>query len=99
MLAEFFCARIRIVVGTRPIDGSIFLDNLVRALAGDRDRAHMAETPQAMRVAGPDAQLHYLQSSSQVDIETALLRFAIQGSGAMNDGIRGADEVAVFVLI
>src|SRR5258705_9862110 len=37
MLAEFFCARVRDVVGTIPVDRSVLADNFVAAMSGYGD--------------------------------------------------------------
>src|SRR6266536_6260198 len=44
VLAEFFCARVGIVVRAVPVDGIVFGDHFILALSRHRDRAHMAET-------------------------------------------------------
>ncbi len=48
MLAEFLGARVGIVVGTIPVDRSVFLTTSLARCPGHGDRAHMAESPQSV---------------------------------------------------
>ena len=92
VLAEFFGARVGIVVRAVPIDGRIFLDHFIRAVPGDRDGAHMAEPPQAVLVARAHGQLNHFERAAQIHVQAAFLRFAIERRGAVNHGIGGAHQ-------
>ena len=93
VLAEFFRARVGIVIRAVPIDGRVFLDHFVGALAGNGDGAHVAEAAQAVIVARAHRQLNHFERAAQIHVEAAFLRFAIQRCGAMNHGIGGADQL------
>ena len=43
VLAEFFSARVGVVVGAVPVDGGVFGDDFVLAVAGDGDGGNVAE--------------------------------------------------------
>ena len=52
VLAEFFGARIRIVIRAVPVNGFVLGNNFVLALTSHRNRADVAEAAQAMVVVG-----------------------------------------------
>ena len=47
VFAEFFCARVGIVIGTAPLDGSVFRDDFIFTLARHGHGADETEPPQA----------------------------------------------------
>jgi hypothetical protein len=63
VFAEFLGARVGIVIGTIPLDGMIFGDNLVLSLTGDSHRADLAEPAQAMVMLRVPRQGEDLQSA------------------------------------
>ena len=46
------CARVRVIIGTVPIERLVFLDYLVNAMAGDGHGRDVAEPSQPMQIAG-----------------------------------------------
>src|SRR5271163_4364064 len=98
MLAEFFCARVGVVVGAIPIDRSVFLNYLVGTLAGDGDGADVTEAAQAVLVAGALGELDDFERAAKIHVEAAFFGFAIQGCGAVDYGVCGADELRVIVV-
>ena len=98
VLAEFLGSRVGIVIRAIPIDGFVFLHDLVRAVTGHGDRADVAETAQSVIVAGARSELDHFERAAEVHVQAAFFGFAIQGRGAMNHRIGGADEFAVIVV-
>ena len=98
VLAEFFCPRVRIVIRAGPVNRRIFFDHFIRALPRHGDSAHMAESPQSMFVSRTHGELNHFERASQIYIETAFLRFAVERGRAVNHGIGRANKQAVIVL-
>ena len=99
VLAEFFRARVWIVVRAAPIDSA----NLPAPLRSLRcpatatvltwlKRRKPCSSRARMR------QLHHLQRAAQIHVEAAFFGFAIQRRGAVNHRIGGADQLVVFVV-
>ena len=95
VLAEFFRARVRVVVGAVPVDGSVFGHHFVAALARDGDGGNLAEAAQAVRILRAARELRDFQSAAQIHVEAAFFGFAIERSRAMNHRLGRADQVRV----
>ncbi len=98
VLAEFFGAGVGIVVGAIPVDRGVFLDYFVRALAGDGNRADVAEAAEAVLVAGALGELDDFERAAEIYVEAAFFGFAIQGCGAVDYRVCAADELRVVVV-
>ncbi len=98
VLAELFGAGVGIVVGTRPVDGSVFGDDLVLAFACNRDRRNVGVTKNAVAILRAAGQLNYFQAAAQIYVEALLLGFAVERRGAVNQRMGGIDQRVVFVV-
>ncbi len=52
VFAEFFGARVGIVVGARPVDGGVLVDDFVLTVSGDGHGGDMRIAPQAVAILG-----------------------------------------------
>ena len=95
MLAEFFRARIRIVVGAVPVDRSVLGNHFVAAVARHGDGGNLAEAAQAVRVLRAASELRDFQRAAQIHVEAAFFGFAVERSRAMNHRLGRADQVRV----
>src|ERR1700733_8533785 len=98
VLAEFFGAGVRIVVGTVPIYCSVFLDYFVGTVSCDCYGADVAKAAQAVLVASALSELDDFESATKINVEAAFFGFAIQGCGAVDYGVCRADELRVVVI-
>src|ERR1019366_4202295 len=96
--AEFLGAGIRIVIRAAPIDRRVFLDDLIGAMTSDGDGADVAEAPQAVLVTGASPKLYHFERPAKIYVQAASFRLPIERSGAMNDGVGAADQLAVLVV-
>src|SRR4030095_2262601 len=69
VFAEFLGTSVRVVVGARPVDGRVFLDDFVLAVAGDGDRRDVREAPQAVMILSSPGELNDFESASEIYIE------------------------------
>ena len=99
VLAEFFRARVRIVIGTVPLNRAIFRHDFVAALARDCDRADFAEAPQPVIVLRMPRQCQHFQRAAQIHIQTAFFRLPVQRRRAMNHRIRRMHQPVVFIAV
>ena len=95
VLAEFFRARIGIVVGAVPVDGSVFGNHFVAAVPRHGDGGNLAEAAQAVRVLRAASELRDFQSAAQIHVEAAFFGFAIERCRAMNHRLGRADQARV----
>jgi hypothetical protein len=99
VLAEFFRARVRIVVGAVPVNGKIFRHHFMAAMARDGHGGNLAEPAQAVGFVCAPRKLRHFQSPAQINVEAALLGFAVERCGAMNHGFRRFDQMRVIAHI
>ena len=97
MLAELFGACVWIVIGAVPVDRIVFCNDFVLALAGNGDRAHMAESSQSMVVIYLLRELNHFQRAAQIHIQAALFRFPIQRCSAMDDRVGRVNQSVIFI--
>jgi hypothetical protein len=69
VLAEFLGARIRIVVGSVPLDGTILGDDFVATLSRHRYCAHFAESSQAVIVLRLPRQREDFERAAQIHVQ------------------------------
>ena len=97
VFAEFFRARVGIVVGAVPINRGIFGNDFVAALARHGHGRNLAESAQAVRVPGPaGGELDDFQCAAQVHREAAFFRFAIERRGAVDHRLGGSRQASIF---
>src|SRR3984893_1768423 len=95
MLTEFFGARVRIVVGTIPIDRSVLAYNFVAASSRYGDSRNLAESPQTVCVLGAARQLRDLEGPSKIYVKAAFFRLPGERCGAVNDRMGRPDQTSV----
>ena len=71
VLAKLLGSRIGIVIGTIPINGLIFPEDLIMALPRHRHRTDMTEAPQSVVMIRAHGKLHNLQGAPKIHIQTA----------------------------
>src|ERR1017187_8909847 len=98
VLAEFLGPGVRVVVRAAPIDRCVFRDDLIRSMASDGDGTDVAEAPQAVLVTGASRKLDHFERPPKIYVQAAFFRLPIDRSGAMNDGVGAADQLAVLVV-
>ncbi len=96
VLAEFFRARVRIVVGAVPVNRSVFGDDFVAARARHGDGGDLAEAAQAVGVLRAAGQLRDFQRAAQIHVEAAFFGFAIERRGAVNHRLGRSHQARVF---
>src|SRR5229473_3706920 len=95
MLAEFFRARVWIIVGAVPVDGSVFGYHLVATVTRDGNRGNLAEAAQAMCVVRAASELRDFESAAQIHIQATFFGFAVERSRAMNHRLGRPDQACV----
>ena len=93
---EFFRARVGIVIGAVPIDGSVLGDHFVAALSGHGHGRNLAEAAQAVGIVRAAAELRDFQRAAQVHVQAGFFGFAIERRGAMNHRLGRAHQARVF---
>ena len=78
VLAKFLGSRIRIVVGTIPLDGVVLRDDLIAAFPRNGHSTDLTESPQPVVIVRASAKLHHFQRPAQIYIQTVFsdLRFS-----------------------
>ena len=72
VLAEFFGARIGIVIRTVPIDRAVFLNDFVLARSRDRHRGNMRKAAQPVPILRAPRKLNHLERATQIYIHALL---------------------------
>jgi hypothetical protein len=98
VFAEFLGTSVRVVVGARPVDGRVFLDDFVLAVAGDGDRRDVREAPQAVMILSSPGELNDFESAAEIYIEALFFGFAVERRRAMYDGIARLNQRVIFVV-
>ena len=98
LLAAPLRARVRIVVGPRPVERLVFPDDLVAAVAGDGHGADVADAPDGViRVRGSRQRDHF-ERPANVDVEADAERPAVERCGAVHDRRRRRSQLSVLAL-
>ncbi|GBC83338.1 hypothetical protein HRbin10_02485 [bacterium HR10] len=98
VLAELLRPRVGIVIRAVPINGLILAHDLVAAMAGDSDGAHVAEAAHSMILVGRPSELDDFERAPEIDVQAAALGSPIEGGRAMDDRIRRAHQPPVLRL-
>src|SRR5580700_597294 len=78
VLAEFFRARIRIIIRALPVNRTVLADYFVLPLAGNCDCAHLAEALEPVIVLGVPRESQDFERAPQIYIQAALLGPSVQ---------------------
>ena len=95
VLAEFFRARIGIIIRALPLNRPVFHNNFVAALSRHRHRAYIRKPLQPVIVVCLPRQLHHFERPAQIHIQTTFFRLPVQRSRAVDNRIRGVHEPVI----
>src|SRR5260370_20448719 len=99
MLAEFFCARVGILVGAIPIDRGVLGDDFVAASSSYGDGRDLAEAAQAVGLMGAAGQLRDFQRPPKIHVEAAFFRLAVERCGAVDYRLGRSDQTSVLGMV